>query len=564
MHPSGTRAGALAFVFSGVLCLAAGCQHVPKPGATGPQGNHLVAPPIDLSAAAQRRAEALAHYATAASIELNKGIEAALDEYRQALELDPHNVALASRLANLYLARKESAKAVTMLEATARANPNAADAWFWLGAAQRLSDQPSKAVAAFRQTLNVEPSHLGATHELVELLLEQNQIAEAASVLDAAFRQRSDDSRHWAWLGRIYADALKGKPSLGRRVSPEAAQRCYEKARALAGNDPDILLLLAEAYADNGSYAKAAETYEQVLALRPAAARVREKLALNWIRVDQKDKAVKVLEDIIRREPLRYEIYNYLGELYEDLEQDDIAAVDYQQSLVVNPSQLAPYLRLAVIGLKQKKYDDVLRTLAAAKERFPLAYQIPYFIGLVHSDKKEHALAVESFATAQSLADQSPQETKPDSAFYFYFGAACERTGDLDRAASLFRKSIELDPDNDVALNYLGYTWAEKGIHLDEALELIQKALKLEPDNGAYLDSLGWVLFKQGRTEEALEPLRRAAELEKDDAVVLDHLADVLLKLGKRDEAVTTLRRALEVEPQNKQIAEKLQGLTGH
>ena len=217
-----------------------------------------------------------------------------------------------------------------------------------------------------------------------------------------------------------------------------------------------------------------------------------------------------------------------------------------------------------MIGLKQKKYDDAFQTLATAKERFPLAYQIPYFTGLVHSEKKEYAPAVESFATAQSLAEQSPQEPKPDSAFYFYFGAACERTGDLDRAATLFRKSIELDPDNHAALNYLGYMWAEKGTHLDEALELIQKALELEPDNGAYLDSLGWVLFKLGRTDEALKPLRRAAELEKDDATVLDHLADVLLKLGKRDEAVTTLRRALEVEPQNKQIAEKLQGLTSH
>ena len=272
MHPSGTRAGALAFVFSGALCLAAGCQHLPKPGATAPQGKQLVAPTLELSAGAERRAEALAHYATAASIEVNEGIEAALDEYRQALELDPHNVALALRLANVYIARKESAKAVAMLETTARTNPNVADAWFWLGIAQRLSDQPAKAVAAFRQTLKVEPSHLGATHALVELLLEQNQMAEAASALDAAFRQRSDDPRHWAWLGRIYTDALKRKPSLGRHVSPEAAQQCYEKARALAGNDPDILLLLAEAYADNGNYAKAAETYEQILALRPAAA----------------------------------------------------------------------------------------------------------------------------------------------------------------------------------------------------------------------------------------------------------------------------------------------------
>lgn len=563
MYPSVTCARALAFVVSGMLCLAAGCQNMPKHGATTPQAESgFGAPPLELSAAAERRAAAMAHFATATSIEANEGVDAALGEYQQALELDPKNVTLALRLANIHLARKETPKAIAILETTAKANPNVADAWLWLGIAHQLNDQSTKAMAAFRRTLRIDPSQLGATRALVDLLLQKNQTAEAAKVLANAFRQRSDDPRHWAWLGRIYTEALKQKPSLSPHVSPKVAQQCYEKARALAGNDPDILLLLADAYADNDDYIKAAEAYEQLLTLRPDIARVRERLALNWIRADQKEKAVKVLEDILRREPLRYEIYNYLGEIYEDLEQDDRAMIQYQQSLVVNPNQLTPYLRLAVIDMKQKKYDDALRVLVTAKERFPLAYQIPYFTGLVHSEKKEYAPAVESFATAQSLAEQSPQEAKPDSAFYFYFGAACERTGDLDRAATLFRKSIELYPNNHDALNYLGYMWAEKGIHLDEAMKLIQKALEIEPDNGAYLDSLGWVLFKLGRIEEALEPMRRAAELEKDDATVLDHLAEVLLSLGRRDEAVTTLRHALEIEPQNKQIAEKLQRLT--
>ena len=571
MHSTGTRAGALSFVVGGVLCLAVGCQHLPKPSAPTQGSTVATTAALDLSANAQRRADALAHYATAMSIEANEGIDDALDEYQRALDLDPQNVMLAVRMANVYLARKETAKAVTILETAAKANPKVAEVWLWLGIAQQLNDQPLKAMDAFRQTLRVEPLNLAATHGLVDALLQQNKTAEAADVLNASFRQRSDDARYWTQLGRIYTDALKRKPSLnqpdsewGRRLPATIAQQCYEKARALAANNPEILMLLADAYADNENYAKAAEIYEQVLAIRPSVAQAREKLALNWIRAGQKDKAANVLQDILRREPLRHEIYNYLGELYEEMDQDEKAAVEYQESLVINPSQLAPRLRLAAIGMKQKKYDDVFLTLAAAKERYPLAYQIPYFAGLVHSEKKEYAAAVESFATAQSLAEQPSQEPKPDSAFYFYFGAACERTGDLDRAATLFHKAIELDPDDHAALNYMGYMWADKGIHLDDALELIQKAVELEPDNGAYLDSLGWALFKLGRTDEALKPLRRAAELEEDDATVLDHLADVLLKLGKRDEAVTTLRRALEVEPKNKQIAEKLRGLTGH
>jgi tetratricopeptide (TPR) repeat protein len=183
---------------------------------------------------------------------------------------------------------------------------------------------------------------------------------------------------------------------------------------------------------------------------------------------------------------------------------------------------------------------------------------------LLLNDQKQFTNAIASFAEAEKLAMDDPEESKLSSAFYFSYGSASERAGDEEKAASLFRKAIDLDPNNHNAYNYLGYMWADKGVHLDESMQLIQKALKLEPDNGAYLDSLGWVLYRMGRYEEALPNLRRAVTLlkkedEQEDSTVLNHLAEVLLKLGKRDEAVDVWRRALKVDPDNKDIAGKLQ-----
>ena len=220
-----------------------------------------------------------------------------------------------------------------------------------------------------------------------------------------------------------------------------------------------------------------------------------------------------------------------------------------------------PYLRIVLLQLKLKQFDLAAQTLSIAREKFPEAHYVPYYQGLLYSEKKEYDKAVASFAEAETLATESPEDVKLDSTFYFYYGAACERAGDSDKAASLFHQSLQLNPENHAACNYLGFMWADKGVHLEEALELIQNAVKMAPDNGAYIDSLGWVLFKLGRTEEALMQLRRAIELIKDDAILFDHLADVLLKLGKTDEALTSLRRANELEPANKEISEKLQQL---
>ncbi|HUJ71292.1 MAG TPA: tetratricopeptide repeat protein, partial [Verrucomicrobiae bacterium] len=203
-------------------------------------------------------------------------------------------------------------------------------------------------------------------------------------------------------------------------------------------------------------------------------------------------------------------------------------------------------------------------TLKTAKKKFPTTYHIPYYYGLLYSEKNEYHKAIASFADAETLAAEMPESTKLDARFYFYYGAACERAGDLQRAAPLFQKSIQLDPEDPAAFNYLGFMWADKNVHLEEALDLIQKAVKMEPDNGAYVDSLGWVLFRLGRNDEALVQLRRASELMKDDPTVLGHLADVLLKLGKTDEAFTVLSHAKQVDPNNKEISEKLQKLKGN
>jgi tetratricopeptide (TPR) repeat protein len=150
-----------------------------------------------------------------------------------------------------------------------------------------------------------------------------------------------------------------------------------------------------------------------------------------------------------------------------------------------------------------------------------------------------------------------------DSSFYFFYGSACERGGQFDRAVQLFRDAIKLNPENDEACNYLGYMFAEKGINLREAESLIKQALKAQPKSGAYLDSMGWVYFRLGRHLDALKHLSAAAKTDaaKEDATVFEHLADVYLKLGKKKDAIEQLKKALQVEPEKKTAAEKLKAL---
>ena len=96
---------------------------------------------------------------------------------------------------------------------------------------------------------------------------------------------------------------------------------------------------------------------------------------------------------------------------------------------------------------------------------------------------------------------------------------------------------IRLDPKHANALNYLGYSYADRGVKLPEAVDLIRKALEVKPDDGYYLDSLGWAYYKLGRPDEALSELQRAATFVSDDAVIHEHLGDVYFQKNMKAEA---------------------------
>jgi tetratricopeptide (TPR) repeat protein len=107
---------------------------------------------------------------------------------------------------------------------------------------------------------------------------------------------------------------------------------------------------------------------------------------------------------------------------------------------------------------------------------------------------------------------------------------------------------IKINPKHADALNYIGYTYADKGIYLDRALELIEMALEYKPNSGYIMDSLGWVYFRKGQYDKALEELKRAAELTPEDPTINEHLGDVYFKKKDYEKALKNYKRALSLE----------------
>jgi Flp pilus assembly protein TadD len=135
----------------------------------------------------------------------------------------------------------------------------------------------------------------------------------------------------------------------------------------------------------------------------------------------------------------------------------------------------------------------------------------------------------------------------------FYLGVVLDKEGKFNDAMDAMKKSIEMDPSNPEPFNYVGYSYAEKGIHLGEAEHMVLEAIRLEPDSPFYKDSLAWVWFQKGDLSKAVTMQETAVgalkKPRKEDAVMYEHLGDMYLKLNRKDDAAVQWARAVEIDP---------------
>ncbi|MCX5718839.1 MAG: tetratricopeptide repeat protein [Nitrospirae bacterium] len=134
-----------------------------------------------------------------------------------------------------------------------------------------------------------------------------------------------------------------------------------------------------------------------------------------------------------------------------------------------------------------------------------------------------------------------------------------EKTNRFDEMVISLKKTIEINPKHADALNYLGFSYADKGINLEEARLLINKALELKPDSGYIIDSLGWVYFKMGNYDEAMKILQRAAEMVKDDPVIYEHIGDVYSSKGLKERAKEFWEKSLELQEKEEGLKERVE-----
>src|SRR5438067_10878188 len=383
----------------------------------------FLTPPKDLllHPEGEHKAGALAHFVEGVSFEDNGEMDKALAAYRKVLDVDPGQANLASRVAALLTRQDDFPEAIDVLKDAIKANPNAPGPLLQLTFIYtkyfRRSDQ---AIDYVNRAIALDPHNIDAYERLCEIALGAGDEKKALQSLDRATEIKSDDPAFWARLRKLYA-SIVFKPD--RPPKPEEVARVndiFKKAADRAGNDSAALKDVADYYASTQQIKEAIPLYLRLLELEPDDINAREKLATGFVLTNQREKAVEMLEAIIKEHPEKYQLYDLLAGLLDDaaraVEREKKgdqakamfakAAGNYEQSVIINDGRARPYRHLAELLLGPLKQNErAVKVLSEARQHFPQTPEIVYYLGIAQREAKHFQEAVATFEEALHEAE---------------------------------------------------------------------------------------------------------------------------------------------------------------
>ncbi|UKO96474.1 serine protease [Nostoc sp. UHCC 0870] len=130
----------------------------------------------------------------------------------------------------------------------------------------------------------------------------------------------------------------------------------------------------------------------------------------------------------------------------------------------------------------------------------------------------------------------------------FKQGEAAETLFNHSQAERIWRRVLQLEPNNGKAYNNLGNALRRQR-KLDAALAAHQKALQLNPNDAEAYAGIGNVLNAQGKPEEALAQHKKALQINPNLATAYNGLGNSLYNQNKLDQAIAAYEKAIQLNP---------------
>ena len=391
-----------------------------------------------------------------ALIALNKP-DAAIEEYKEVVQLAPQDYAAKVELANLYLGRGEFAEALSNLASIPKdrfppdAIPGQAAALLGLG----RREEAAALIPRARQSP-------GLAAELAEIFLDGNAPEYAIQAVDAALA----GSQHAP--ARLYY--IKGR-ALQATGNSSAALIDLQQALTRDPKSVDALLAIAAIEASGSKHEESLDFLKRAYALQPDSPAVLRPLVVEGMKAGEPKTALGAAQALADKNP------DNLDDLYlaaaAMLEGKDFATASaiFEKYVSQRPDDSKGFLGLGIAQLAQQHYQEATKAL-------------------------ERSLQIDP-----KLADAEYQ-----------LGVAADRQASAAEALQHFERAVQLQPRHAKALAALGEQYMHAG-DLEKAHTVLEGSVSVNPNDPKAQYDLALVLSKLGKTEEARQHMERSRAL---------------------------------------------------
>lgn len=544
---------------------AAGCAHFQE--MTGPSRKPDV------------RADVYYHYTRGVLHNLSGEFELALREYDRALRHDPGSPYLMAEKATTYLQMDDMEEAIKILETSLHRHPEHVDSHILLGTLYEKTGEREKAISHYQTVITLEPDRADPYLLLSFLYKSGNDYEKAIATLQELLKQDAENYMAAYQLAHLYLETrqmeeakqwlhhvMKSRPSFESALADlaliheieeeeERAINLYHEYLKSNPQDADIRLRLGRLLLRQGSYKESAKEFEEITQAHPEFSEARFSLAVSYlfgqINIEE---AAEIFRGLLAQSPENDRVRYFLASSLQELEYYDEALEHFSKVDVLSDLFAPSRIQMALILDEEGRGNEAINTIHDAivlKTDDPDLYKLLASL-YEESGKPDQALTVLKDALVAAPDDIDTR---------YRIALIYERTGRFEEAIVQVKEILERDPLNAEAMNFIGFSYADRGINLNEAEELITEALRLKPGSGHIIDSLGWVYFRQERIPEAIHCLEEALKLLPDDPTIAEHLGDAYRVAGMIEKALEAYGTALDNNAENSELLEKINRL---
>ncbi len=295
-------------------------------------------------------------------------------------------------------------------------------------------------------------------------------------------------------------------------------------------------------------YDAAFDMLQHSLAINPNASSALYELAQYYLFLKQVPQGQAALEKAVENDPDNYWYSQGLANLYQQQGEKEKVATLLEGMSVRFTDKLDPLYALLDIYNRQEQYDKVIATLDRIEGKMGKSEQLSMEKFRIYLQMKDNKNA---FREIESLVAEYPM----DARYQVVLGDVYMQNGKKEEAYGIYRKVLDAEPDNAMAMYSLASYYEETGQKERYRQQLDTLLLNKKVPTETKLNVMRrFVVQSEQEGKDSTQVINlfdRILEQELDDAAMPMLYAQYLLSKEMNEKAFPVLRQVLAIDPAN-------------